>query len=82
MSYSPRQVPAEYNQAWFSEELGRINQGFIEYPTSLGLKVLYASPPRIRAGMIVYADGVTWNPGGGEGVYRRDKANAAWVLLG
>jgi hypothetical protein len=32
--------------------------------------------------MLIYADGVNWNPGAGEGVYRRDKTNASWVLLG
>ena len=68
MSYSPRQVPQEYDPAWLSEELNRINQVFTEYPSSLGLKVLYASPERIRAGMIVYADGVSFNPtGAGQG---------------
>ena len=33
-------------------------------------------------GMLVCVDGTDWDPGSGEGVYRRDKANAAWVFLG
>lgn len=45
----------------------------------LGLKVLYAEPSRTFAGMIVYADGTSWNPGSGEGFYRRNKDNDGWV---
>lgn len=48
----------------------------------LQLEVLYAAPSKVQAGMLVYADGVTWNPGAGEGVYRRNKGNTAWVLVG
>lgn len=41
-----------------------------------------AEPARMRAGMLVLADGVNWNPGSGEGMYRRNAANTAWVHLG
>lgn len=46
------------------------------------LQVLYAEPEKTFPGQLVYADGTTWNPGSGEGVYRRNAANAAWVHLG
>ena len=46
------------------------------------LKVLYAEPSKTFPAMLVYADGTTWNPGSGEGVYRRNAANSAWVHLG
>ena len=44
--------------------------------------VLHASPVRVRAGMVVHADGTNWNPGSGAGMYRRNAANSAWVHLG
>lgn len=46
------------------------------------MQILHAAPSRTTAGMIVYADGTDWNPGAGQGVYRRNVANAAWVFLG
>jgi len=36
---------------------------------SLALAKLQAAPGRPFDGMIVYADGTNWNPGGGEGIY-------------
>jgi hypothetical protein len=48
----------------------------------LSLKVLHAEPTRIVAGMVVYADGSDWNAGSGEGIYRRNAANSAWVFVG
>jgi hypothetical protein len=37
--------------------------------TSVRLAVSYTPPDKPRPGMIVYADGVKWNPGSGEGLY-------------
>jgi hypothetical protein len=45
----------------------------------VALKTLYAAPSRIFDGMIVKADGTTWNPGSGAGVYAR--VGATWVKL-
>lgn len=47
----------------------------------LDLIYLYAEP-KYYAGMIVLADGTDWDPGSGEGLYRRNLANTAWVFLG
>ncbi len=46
----------------------------------LALKTLYSEPKRLLDGMIVKADGTTWNPGSGAGVYVY--RGAAWHLLG
>jgi hypothetical protein len=46
------------------------------------MQILHAEPSRVRAGMVCYFDGTDFNPGSGEGIYRRDVANAAWVFLG
>lgn len=35
----------------------------------LALRTLYQQPNRVFEGMIVKADGTTWNPGAGAGVY-------------
>jgi len=34
-----------------------------------GLPLLFASPTKPREGMFVNADGTTWNPGAGAGIY-------------
>lgn len=44
------------------------------------LKTLYAEPARPRDGMLVKADGTTWNPGSGAGVYVF--RGSAWHFLG
>jgi hypothetical protein len=44
------------------------------------LETLYAEPDKPREGMVVKADGTTWNPGSGAGVYAR--ISSAWVKLG
>lgn len=46
------------------------------------LRYLAAEPVRFKAGDVVGADGTNWDPGSGEGVYRRNLANSAWVFLG
>lgn len=53
-----------------------------EYAEVVILPILHVAPEKFEAGMLVYADGTDWDPGSGEGVYRRDKANAAWVFVG
>ena len=41
----------------------------------------YAAPKKPRAGDLRYADGVSWNPGPGEGIYRFS-ITGAWVFVG
>jgi hypothetical protein len=48
----------------------------------LVLQVLHAAPDKFLPGMVVYADGSDWDPGSGEGLYRRDKTNTSWVFIG
>jgi hypothetical protein len=48
--------------------------------SSLSLAQWNAAPAKPYSGMTVYADGVNWNPGGGEGVYTYYAA--AWNRLG
>ena len=61
-------------------ELDRLSMQFSQPSDYLALKTLYAAPNRVFDGMVVVADGTTWNPGSGAGayVYR----NSGWNFLG
>ena len=61
-------------------ELDKLALQFSQPSDYLALKTLYAEPKRIFDGMVVVADGTTWNPGSGAGayVYRA----SGWHFLG
>lgn len=61
-------------------EFEKLAQQFAQPSDFITLKTLYAEPGRIFEGMIVKADGTTWNPSGGAGVYCY--RGGAWRLLG
>lgn len=42
----------------------------------------YVVPTKLSDGMIRYADGTSWNPGSGRGMYFYDSTSAAWKFLG
>jgi hypothetical protein len=44
------------------------------------LHVSTVAPPKPRVGLMVYADGVKWNPGSGEGMYVYK--STGWGFLG
>jgi len=83
MSYQPDAVPGEAPaglKAWLSNQFRRIASSLLDpTPRTVTLAVLGTAPARPRDGMIVYADGTSWNPGGGAGVYAR--VSGAWVKL-
>ena len=61
-------------------ELRKIQEAMNGVVDGVVLNTLYAAPKKLRDGLVVKADGTTWNPGAGSGVYvYRD---AAWHLLG
>lgn len=64
------------------EELAQLQRALNDAQPEFTFAVRHAEPARKFAGMVVNADGADWNPGSGEGLYRRDKANAAWVFIG
>lgn len=43
------------------------------------LRPIFVAPAKPRDGMMVFADGTSFNPGGGAGVYER--RGGAWVKL-
>lgn len=60
-------------------ELQRLAYELQQQTPYLFLQTLYAAPDRPREGMLVKADGTTWNPGSGAGVYAY--VSGAWVKL-
>jgi hypothetical protein len=74
---------AETNKGYFQEylrlELEKIAATFAEQDF-VQLKKTYVEPTRPRDGMVVYADGTSWNPGAGEGYY--GYYAASWHKLG
>lgn len=77
MPDDPAALPA-YLRRFTTQLIAALNapQKFLEY------EIQHAEPSKIRAGMIVYADGTDWDPGSGAGGYRRNEANNAWVFVG
>lgn len=74
--------PEDYRQLleYIERELASVSAA-IDSAHNGDIDILYAEPIRVYPGMVVYADGTTWNPGSGEGIYRRSLANT-WVFIG
>jgi hypothetical protein len=66
-------VQRELRKLFFALQGERIEQAW---------KVHHSEPERTFPTQTVYADGTDWNPGSGEGLYRRNLADNAWVHLG
>lgn len=64
---------------FISTELEQLERSFT-VSEFIRLKKLYAEPSRVYDGLVVYADGTTWDPGSGEGYY--GYYGAAWHKLG
>ena len=62
---------------WIEQEFGAVAREGSETVT-LELRVSYREPVRPRDGMIVFADGTSWNPGSGRGAYIYD---GGWNLV-
>lgn len=81
--YNPQIPPQDSNEllTYLNEEFQRVAVGINGPVDGIIYKVWYQQPPRPRTGMTVYADGTSWNPGAGEGIYRYNLAGA-WVFIG
>lgn len=80
--YVPRVVPTDPKDlsVYLSEELANIGRQAQAQQPFLFLQVSYAPPPKPRPGMVVLADGTSWNPGSGAGFY--GYKGSAWAFLG
>jgi hypothetical protein len=64
---------------WTHRELNRISTTLFT-DVYLNLEKKFVAPPKPQEGDITYADGVSWDPGSGEGIYAYE--SGGWVLLG
>ena len=80
--YTPGNTPADQSSlsAFIRVELAKIAQALDTQDAVLSLKTLYAAPTKYGEGTLVKADGTTWNPGAGAGVYCF--RGGAWTFLG
>lgn len=83
MAFLPNQAPhgdAEALRAYVESELQRLalslQEGSVQF---MQLAVTYVAPNKPRDGLVVFADGTSWNPGTGRGVYVY--SSGAWVKL-
>ncbi len=76
---SPKVTTIEEMMAFVQDQFLAIQRSASVFDV-LQLTVSYRVPTRPRPGMLVYADGTSWNPGAGEGVYVL-KLNNTWSKL-
>ncbi len=75
-----RYIPGNVADPQMQEELYKIAQAMETADPFISLETLYAAPKKYREGTIIKADGTTFNPGSGAGVYCYRAA--AWRFLG
>lgn len=66
--------------AWLKRELRAIAEANRKGQPYVVFDTLYAAPKKVIDGLTVKADGTTWNPGSGAGVYCY--RGSAWTFLG
>ena len=65
--------------AWMQRELLELERSFREQDDIL-LVEMFVAPAKPRDGLTVFADGTSWNPGSGRGVYTY--YGGSWKKLG
>lgn len=82
MVYVPSRMQSIENldqlRLYVEEEFKAISRELGEM-TAVELRPIFAAPAKPREGMLVFADGTSWNPGGGKGAYQY--SGGAWVKL-
>lgn len=82
MAYVPRPVPSNVNEllSFLPQELTAVAQVLAAFEADeFFVRKRFAAPQKPRDGQLVYADGTTWNPGSGAGLYYY-KVNA-WQFI-
>lgn len=79
--YAPEPPPADVSQisAYIERELFKVKMA-IDLLALGHLDETFVAPVKPRNGDLRYADGTSWNPGSGRGVYVYK--GSSWVLLG
>lgn len=80
--YAPRQFPITPDQLpeYVQQELHNVARAFVDPVNFLQLNITTVAPAKPRRGQYYHADGVNWNPGSGEGLYRY--SGTSWVFVG
>lgn len=83
MPYFPQAVPPNVDtvdglRQWIEEEFRRLALS-LQIQDLVQFNILYAAPIGPTAGMLVFADGTTWNPGSGRGLY--EYRTSSWIKL-
>lgn len=80
--YVPKHAPVltslEDLRKYVEEELRLISLDW-EILEIANFRILHVEPAKLADGMVAFADGTDWNPGGGAGLYQR--VTGAWVKL-
>lgn len=71
--------PSYNNLDDVSREFGRIQEAFSKLATHIPTEISTEKPEKDLSLQIVYADGVHWNPGQGEGLYVQ--INNSWKKI-
>ena len=82
MAYGPRPIEASslaILRDVVEREFREVSEAF-DKPDVLEFTVRFADLTKKKRGMVIYADGTSFNPGSGEGIYRW--TGAAWVFVG
>jgi hypothetical protein len=66
--YAKTLTPADYQEDWLDRELQAIERA-LTMQDFLWLVETNVEPAKPREGMIYFADGSDWDPGGGRGIY-------------
>lgn len=77
--YSLGNIPADA-PSWLVNELRKLQEAMNGAVDGTVYRKLYAQPKKLFDGLTVLADGTTWNPGSGAGVYTY--YSGAWNKLG
>jgi len=62
------------------QEFQRVSEAMAQPQPFFLMVTSYSAPAKLIDGMVVLADGVHWNPGSGDGLYRYK--NGTWKYLG
>ena len=82
MAYNPNIPPQKEEDllTYLDNEFQRVAVAFNDVADGL-YRIWHSPPPKLKPGLILYADGTDWNPGSGEGLYRYNLAGS-WVFIG
>jgi len=82
MPYNPTIPPINKDdlQRWLADELNKINPDILVSQEYFSFTERSVEPKKPLIGQIVFADGVGWDPGAGQGMY--EYTDLGWAKLG